>query len=78
MIWRVLIARGASLGLVAGTSFIQWRITTPGVITFIEWRAMLWLGAVCLVVTLCASWVGDGRSPVDTRDEPRFIRPPWS
>lgn len=85
MNWRTLIARGMSLGIVGGLAYIQWQITTPGVITFIEWRAILWAGAISLIVTLCATWVSQGRPPIDTspdtyteRNNRRSIRPPWS
>lgn len=74
-------ARCISLATVAGVSFVQWRITTPGTITFVEWRAILLLGGVALIVTLSATWVSRGTPERDTytdREEQRPIRPPWT
>lgn len=76
-----IAARCISVLLVAGVSSVQWLVTTPGTITFVEWRVILLLGGVALIVTLSAGWVGRGTPDRDTytdREEQRPIRPPWS
>lgn len=76
-----IVARCVSVAAVAGVSTVQWVVTTPGLITFVEWRALLLLGGVALIVTLSASWVSRGTHDRDTythREERRVIRPPWS
>lgn len=85
-----MISRGAvivacSAGVVTGLSYAQWLITSPGYISDTEWRLLLLVAGPCMVVILCAYWVGNGRPPVDTRrdtytesENRRVIRPPWS
>jgi hypothetical protein len=76
-----VVARCISVGATAGLGYAQWRITTPGAITFTEWRVMLLTGGVALIVTLSASWVSRGAPDRDTytdRENDRPIRPPWA
>lgn len=85
MITRGSLIVSVALGAVCGVAFVQWRITTPGVVTDAEWHALLLLGGIALVFVLCAHWVGSGRPPIDTRrsshtrsENQRRIRPPWA
>lgn len=85
MNWRAVAARAFAVGTAAGTVWSTWWVSTPGVITDNEFKLTLLVGAPCLIVTLCAEWVGNGRPPIDTRrdtytqsENRRAIRPPWS
>jgi hypothetical protein len=79
--WPAIIARCISCSAVSGLAAVQWLVTTPGVITFLEYRTLLLVGAVGLTVTLSASWVSNAPKHPDRytdREEQRVIRPPWS
>ncbi len=81
MNWPAIIARCISCTAVFALAAVQWTITTPGVITFLEYRTLLLVGAVALVVTLSATWVSSAPKRPNRstdRDEQRVIRPPWS
>ena len=85
MNWRTTITRAGAVGATGGLAYAQWRITTPGTITFTEWRVALLVAGIGLIVVLTAAWVDNGRPSVDTdrdtytqRDNPQVIRPPWS
>jgi hypothetical protein len=84
MNWRVVVTRAFAVGFAAVVAAYTWWVGTPGVITDNEFKLTLLVGAPCLIVTLCADWVGNGHPPVDTRrdtytqsENRRVIRPPW-
>ena len=64
---RVIGAQFFAAGLMLGIGWLTWFRLTPGEITANEFHVALLAGSPCLVVALCAAWVGDGRPPVDTR-----------
>lgn len=78
---------GAALfaaGAVTAIAWVSWAVTSPGVITDVEFHLALLVGGVALTVTLCAVWVGNGHPPVDTRrdaytrgDNRRDLRDFW-
>lgn len=39
---------------------VQWLVTTPGIITYAEFRLMILAGTVALIVVLSARWVDEG------------------
>ena len=67
MNWRAIAYRTVSLGVVIGLAATYWLVTSPGVLTFTEWRVLLLVGGICLIITLSATWVSKGRPPVDYR-----------
>jgi hypothetical protein len=70
----VKISRGAVAILLSlvGTSAlwsVQLFVTSPGEITFTEFRLSLLLGGPSIIVTLTAYWVDAGKGQVDRRTD---------
>lgn len=78
---RAVVARCISLVVVAVVNGVQWEFTSPGRVTYGEFRLITLVAAMALIVTLCSGWVFTDHEPSDTytdRDDQRPIRPPWS
>jgi hypothetical protein len=58
---RPEVAIGLAVVSIAGLSAVQWTVTSPGVLTEVEWHTLLLCSVPALVVVLSAYWVDDGR-----------------
>jgi hypothetical protein len=61
------IATGLAVVAAVALFAVQMTLTTPGLITFTEWRVALLVNGIAMVVVLSAQWV----AAAPRRDDPR-------
>lgn len=64
---RVLAAEALACAVPVTALAVQWFQTSPGVVTFLEWRTFLLTSGVAAIVALSLAWVPADRKPFDRR-----------
>lgn len=62
---RRFIARAVAVLFAGGVSLVQWLVTSPGVVTYGEFRLLTLAAIPALVAIALARWVDAGEGPYD-------------
>jgi hypothetical protein len=69
--WRLVAATWIPVAMLAGLWYVQRYETSPGEVTFVEFRLMLLAGGILLPIILCARWIDAAPRKVEPRKERR-------